>query len=45
MYIDPGIGAIVIQALIGGLLMLPFLLKKYWSKVSNVFSRRKARSE
>ena len=37
MYIDPGIGSLVIQVLIGLVLAIPIFLKLYWKKVKGLF--------
>jgi multisubunit Na+/H+ antiporter MnhC subunit len=37
-YIDPGTGAIILQALVGGVAGGLFLLKLYWQRLKNYFS-------
>lgn len=44
MYIDPGIGSLLFQVLIGLVLAIPIFLKLYWGKVKkyvNRFSKHK----
>lgn len=36
-YIDPGTGSIVLQALLGGIAGIAYLLRLYWSKIKSLF--------
>lgn len=38
-YLDPGLGSVLIQLLIAGLLGAAFLLKAFWSKIKAFFNR------
>lgn len=40
MYLDPGLGSIVIQALIGLAFAIPVLVGVYWKKLRNIFRRK-----
>lgn len=37
-YIDPGTGALILQALIGGVATALFTIKLWWSKLLNVLN-------
>ena len=39
MYIDPGIGSMALQIIIGLALAIPIFLKLYWKKVVQLVSR------
>lgn len=41
MYIDPGIGSLLFQILIGLVLAIPIFLKMYWAKVKKLVKRDK----
>ncbi|NSW92674.1 MAG: hypothetical protein HPY74_18860 [Firmicutes bacterium] len=40
-YIDPSSGSYVLQAILASLLAVPFVIKKYWNKIKDVFKRSK----
>ena len=40
-YIDPGTGGVFIQSLVAGIVGASFLIKTYWHKIKNVFTRKK----
>lgn len=40
MYIDPGIGSLLFQILIGLVLAIPIFLKMYWAKVKKIARRQ-----
>ena len=40
-YIDPGVGSMVLQLLLGGVAGLLVILKLYWSNFKALFQRRK----
>ena len=40
-YIDPGTGSIIIAALVGAFSTCFFYLKSYWTKLKNIFSKKK----
>ena len=40
-YIDPGIGSIMLQAIIGGIAATIFTIKIYWQKIKDFFKKRK----
>ena len=39
MYIDPGTGSIIFQALVGGIMVLGLTVRVYWRKVRSLFNR------
>jgi len=39
MYIDPGAGSIIFQALVGGVMVVGVTAKVYWRKVRRLFQR------
>jgi len=41
MYIDPGVGSIVIQVLVGMVVALPVVIKLYWQRFKGFFRRGK----
>jgi len=45
MYIDPGIGSLLIQVLIGAIIAIPITLKLFWRRIRSWFIQRKAASE
>lgn len=45
MYIDPGVGSIMIQAIVGFVLAVPVFIGLYWRKVKSWLSRKKVASE
>lgn len=40
-YLDPGTGSMVLQLLLGGVAGVVVVVKLYWEKVKNFFSREK----
>jgi len=40
LYIDPGSGSLIFQALIAGLVGFLALIKLYWNKIKNIFSSK-----
>ena len=40
-YIDPGIGSIMLQAIIGGIAATIFTIKIYWQKIKDFFKKKK----
>ena len=40
MYFDPGVGSLVVQALIGVLVSLPVLAGIYWKKLVRLVKRK-----
>ncbi|MDH5776406.1 MAG: hypothetical protein OEZ57_16005 [Nitrospirota bacterium] len=40
-YLDPGTGSMVLQLLLGGVAGAVVVVKLYWEKVKNFFSREK----
>jgi len=38
-YIDPGTGSYVLQIILAGILAVPFVLKRYWVKIRNIFKK------
>ena len=40
-YIDPGIGSIILQAIIGGIAATIFTIKIYWQKIKVFFKKKK----
>ena len=38
-YLDPGSGSFLLQLLIAGLLGMGFVIRRYWSKITSLFSR------
>jgi hypothetical protein len=44
-YIDPGIGSIVFQALLAGVLTGAYAVRRYWSRISAFFSRQSRADE
>ena len=41
MYIDPGVGSIVLQVLIGVAVAIPVMVKVYWGRIKGLFRRSK----
>ncbi|MEI9919606.1 MAG: hypothetical protein WDO14_12510 [Bacteroidota bacterium] len=41
LYIDPGIGSVIIQAIIAGVLGFFYTLKVYGNKIKSIFTRKK----
>ena len=39
MYIDPGAGSIIFQAIVGGILVVGVTARVYWRKVRSIFQR------
>lgn len=44
-YLDPGVGSILIQLLLGGAAGVAMVAKLYWHKLSSLFRRRDAKSD
>jgi len=44
-YLDPGSGSFVVQLLIAGLVGAGFLIKVYWKKIKNFFTRFTVKKE
>jgi hypothetical protein len=40
MYIDPGSGSIIIQAVIAAVLLLGFFTKIFWRKIKSLFGKK-----
>ena len=40
-YIDPGVGSIVLQAIIGAIAATSLTIKIYWQKIKAFFKKRK----
>ena len=40
-YLDPGIGSIILQAIIGGIAATIFTIKMYWQKIKDFFNKKK----
>lgn len=40
-YIDPGIGSVILQAIIGGIAATIFTIKIYWQKIKDFFNKKK----
>ncbi len=40
-YIDPGIGSVILQAIIGGIAATIFTIKIYWQKIKDFFNKNK----
>jgi hypothetical protein len=40
-YIDPGLGSILIQSIIGAIAAVSFAIKIYWQKIKDFFIKRK----
>ena len=38
-YLDPGSGSFLLQLLIAGLLGAGFVVRRYWNKITSLFSR------
>lgn len=38
-YLDPGSGSFLVQLLIAGLLGMGFVIRRYWSKITSLFTR------
>lgn len=45
MYVDPGIGSLLIQVVIGALIAIPITLKLFWKRIMTWFAQKKAASE
>lgn len=45
MYIDPGVGGILLQVVIGFVVAIPFILKLYWGKIKRAFSKNRSREQ
>jgi hypothetical protein len=41
MYLDPGTGSIIVQAVLAGVVGVGTVLKLYWAKVQGFFRRRR----
>ena len=45
-YLDPGSGSMIIQILVGGVAALGVTMKRYWRRLTGIFSRgRKVEEE
>ncbi len=44
-YLDPGVGSILIQLLLGGAAGIAMVAKLYWHKLSSLFRRRNAKPD
>ena len=44
-YLDPGSGSFLLQLLIAGLLGAGFVIRRYWSKITSLFSRSKSEED
>jgi len=40
-YIDPSAGSYVLQIILAGLFAVPFVIKKYWCKIKDIFKSSK----
>jgi len=40
MYIDPGTGSIIVQAIIAAVLFLGVFTKLFWKKITSLFKRK-----
>jgi len=40
MYLDPGTGSIVVQAVLAALLGLGVFIKLFWGKITSLFSKK-----
>ncbi len=45
MYIDPGTGSIIIQAIIAALLGVGVIVKIFWRRISGFFNHRNLQNE
>lgn len=41
MYLDPGSGSVILQAIIAAVLGVGVLTKVYWEKIKTLFNRKK----
>ncbi|MDX9864267.1 MAG: hypothetical protein RBT34_05610 [Anaerolineaceae bacterium] len=42
MYLDPGTGSVVLQALLAALLGLGVFVKLFWGKITAIFTKKNA---
>lgn len=40
-YIDPGVGSIILQAIIGAIAAMSLTIKIYWQKIKSFFKKKK----
>ena len=40
-YIDPGVGSIILQAIIGAIAAMSLTIKIYWQKIKSFFKKNK----
>jgi hypothetical protein len=43
-YIDPGLGSIILQGIIGAIAAVSFTVKIYWQKIKSFFNKFKKKS-
>ncbi len=40
MYIDPGIGSVIIQVVLAAILAVGVVIKVFWKKITSLFSKK-----
>lgn len=41
MYLDPGFGSMILQAILAGLLGIGVIIRIFWKQIKNLFTRSK----
>jgi len=44
-YLDPGSGSFILQVLVASLVGIGFVLRGYWSKITNIFRKQNQEDE